>query len=295
MENISIALHPTSVERLKDTLLDIYLILQKKKINIHFLKKDQTRVIKILGTSRNVFFETETSFYKKSDMVISLGGDGTFIHVSKKAALHNIPVFGINMGHMGFITEFSKNNFKKYLSQAINSKLDIDELPLFNVITSKSGTEHFVGLFLNDAVVGKGDISRMFQISVYANENHIYNLTGDGMIISSPIGSTAYSLSAGGPIIHPITNSIVLTPICPHSLARRPIVIPDNFKVKITQVNDELPLTITLDGQHVEQFNYNENLKITKDSRFKIRMYKNPSREYFNTIKEKFSYGRKNF
>ena len=133
----------------------------------------------------------------------------------------------------------------------------------------------------------------MFSLSVEGNNSHIYNLSGDGLIVSSPIGSTAYSLAAGGPIIHPSTKSFVLTPICPHSLTHRPFVLPNDYNLKIKTSSIVDSVIITLDGQEAVKINENHNISISKSRTRYCNIICNPNRNYFQTLREKFTHGKR--
>lgn len=166
-----------------------------------------------------------------------MGGDGTLIGVSRNVKKNSPPIFGVNMGNLGFITEFSKVEFFDQLENTIKGTYKLTSLPLYQVEVTRKNKVTFKGTFLNDLVINNNLVSKMLTLSVESEGEHIYNLSGDGLIISSPIGSTAYSLAAGGPIISPSVNAITLTPICAHSLTHRPLVIPDNTSVSIKAPN----------------------------------------------------------
>lgn len=197
------------------------------------------------------------------------------------------------MGRLGFITEFSKSNFYDWLAKAINEELEIYKLPLYKVEVLRKDKSIYKGHFMNDLVINKNDISRIFSLSVECNGEPLYNISGDGMIVSSPLGSTAYSLAAGGPIIHPQVNSMALTPICPHSLTHRPIVIPGNSAVTFRGLKNQGPISLTLDGQEVLEISKGEVVKVSKNNSRKVDVLLNPKRNYFHTLKEKFTYGRR--
>ena len=144
---------------------------------------------------------------------------------------------------------------------------------------------------MNDVVVNNNLISRMLTLSVESEGEHIYNLAGDGLIISSPIGSTAYSMAAGGPIIHPNVNAITLTPICAHSLTHRPLVIPDHSNVIIKAAKSDESIKLTLDGQQHVTLGSNDTILVTKKKSKIVRLIKNPDRTYYRTLKEKFTHG----
>jgi NAD+ kinase len=195
------------------------------------------------------------------------------------------------MGHLGFITEFSKVEFFDQLEEAIKGNYKITSLSLYQVEVLKKNKCIFKAHFLNDLVINNNQISRMLTLSVESEGEHIYNLAGDGLIISSPIGSTAYSLAAGGPIINPKVNAITLTPICAHSLTHRPLVIPDGSSVSVKAARPDEMIKLTLDGQQAHVITSQETVRITKKKSINVRLVKNPDRSYFRTLKEKFTHG----
>lgn len=262
----------------------------KTLIPDHFINKAK----KILGTKdKLVEFLPELQTHKDSDLIISLGGDGTLLGACRNATSSSPPIFGVNMGKLGFITEFTKSELYDELSNVINGKFEIDKLPLFKVEIKNSEKSVSKSYFVNDAVINQSNISRMITVSVEAGEEHVYNLSGDGLIISSPIGSTAYSLAAGGPIIHPSVNGIVLTPICPHSLTYRPLVIPNKETIVVKNQDKTIHLSLTLDGQEIHSLEPNDCVFISKSSSRYIKLIHNPNRTYFLTLKEKFTHGRR--
>ena len=185
------------------------------------MDKEKERLQKICKSEvKNLNFIAETDLHSISDLIITKGGDGTLIGVCRNIKKDSPPIFGVNMGHLGFITEFAKAEFFDQLESTLKGDFKITQLSLYQVevFSKRREKPSFKGYFLNDVVVNNNLISRMLTLSVESDGEHIYNLAGDGLIISSPIGSTAYSLAAGGPIIHPHVNAITLTPICAHSL-----------------------------------------------------------------------------
>jgi len=231
---------------------------------------------------------------KNSDLIISLGGDGTLIGVCRNADRKMPPIFGVNMGHLGFITEFNKIDMFDELTKILKGNYTTRNLTIYTVEVHKFGKRIFKGNFVNDAVINKNDISRMFTLSVEVDDEHVYDLSGDGIIISSPTGSTAYSLAAGGPIIHPGVTGMVLTPICAHSLTHRPLLIMDKSVVKIKVDRKNSPVNLTLDGQHNIAVDSNETVYIKRSGR-KVKLIENPERNYFLTLKEKFTHGKRSY
>ena len=197
------------------------------------------------------------------------------------------------MGHLGFITEFSKSEFFDELEETIKGNFELTLLSLFEVevLAKRDEKPFFKGYFLNDAVINNNHVSRMLTLALESDGENIYNLSGDGLIVSSPIGSTAYSLAAGGPIIHPMVNAMTLTPICPLSLTHRPLVIPDNSVVCLKAARPDESIKLTLDGQESIVLGSSDIIRITKKKSKIVKLVKNVNRTYFRTLKEKFTHG----
>ncbi len=292
IKTISIILKPKAIVDLEVILPNLISWLSRRKKIVQFLNRDKERLSKILKSEMKLIaFIDEIEVHESSDLIITLGGDGTLIGISRNAKKTSPPIFGVNMGNLGFITEFSKLEFFDELESTLKGNFDIKTLSLHQVEVFKKEKSIFKGYFLNDIVINNNQISRMLTLSVHSDGEHIYNLAGDGLIISSPIGSTAYSLAAGGPIIHPDVNAITLTPICAHSLTHRPLVIADSSIIEVKAQRSEDTLKITLDGQQTFVVSSGENVVITKAKNKNVKLVKNPNRTYFRTLKEKFTHG----
>lgn len=294
-KTVSIALKPKFDDDFISIFKNLISWLDKRKVSIMLREKEEDNLKACLEAKymKSLQFVTDDKFYHSADLLLTMGGDGTFIGAGRQLSKKSPAVFGINMGRLGFITEFSKSDFYEWLPKALNNELDSSSIPLFKVEVSRRGKTLFEGNFMNDLVFNKNDISRMFSLSVECNEEPVYNISGDGLIISSPIGSTAYSLAAGGPIIHPQVDSMVLTPICAHSLTHRPIVIPGNSMLSIRGFKAVESLSLTLDGQEIFDLAKNDIVHVSKNTTKKIKVILNPKRNYFHTLKEKFTYGRR--
>ena len=292
LKNITIVLKPKVISEFESILPNLASWLHRRKKNIYFLSKEKERLHKIFkGDLKNLNFVEEASLYTGTDLIITMGGDGTLIGVSRNIKKNSPPIFGVNMGHLGFITEFSKIEFFDQLEETLKGNYQLTTLSLYQVEVFKKNKCTFKGTFLNDLVVNNNQISRMLTLSVESEGEHIYNLSGDGLIISSPIGSTAYSLAAGGPIINPKVNAITLTPICAHSLTHRPLVIQDSSSVVIKAAKPDEMIKLTLDGQQALVATSQETIKVSKRKAIHVKLIKNPSRTYFRTLKEKFTHG----
>lgn len=292
LKNICIVLKPKTNNDFDVILPNLVSWLVRRKKNIFFICKEKERLTRILKNQvKNIDYLEENEIHNGPDLIITLGGDGTLIGVSRTIKKTSPPIFGVNMGHLGFITEFSKAEFFEELESTLKGDFILTNLSLHQVEVFKKEKVVFKGYFLNDVVINNNLISRMLTLSVESDNEHIYNLAGDGLIVSSPIGSTAYSLAAGGPIIHPFVNAITLTPICAHSLTHRPLVVPDTSLVVVKASKSEDSLKITLDGQESIVVSAGELIKITKAKNKNVKLVKNPSRTYFRTLKEKFTHG----
>lgn len=193
-------------------------------------------------------------YIKKLDMALSLGGDGTFLYTARLLASHPVPILPINMGRFGYITEIGADEWEKNVSDALSGEYQISERMILEILLIRGGKIHSRYHAINDAVITSGGISRLIDVDLLLHEKVEAHIRGDGLIIATPTGSTAYSMAAGGPIIHPEVNALLLTPICPFSLSFRPLVLPESEKVSLmVKDNEQRDLLLTLDGQEVVQ------------------------------------------
>ena len=294
LNTLSVVLKPGKIDNISTTLTGLFSLLEIKKRKILFSLEDEKRIkqfLKIIPS--NVEFVNLKKLLSATDLIITMGGDGILIGVGRYVTSNPSPIFGVNMGKLGFITEFSLFEFYKKLEDVLQGKFLVNNISLFKVTINGKKYSDTSGFFVNDAVVNKSDISRIFTLSVDANEEHIYDLSGDGLIISSPLGSTAYSLAAGGPIIHPEVNSLVLTPICPHSLTNRPLVISDKHVIKIKVLGKDKTVNLTLDGQQVFSVSEGDIITVLKSHSHYMSLIKNTDKTYFGTLKEKLTHGKR--
>ena len=294
IKNIGIILKPRVIHEFSTILPNLVDWLHRRKMNIFFPLEESERLYKVFHNSSPKYkLVPKVDILKDADLILTLGGDGTLIGTARNLKTTSSPIFGINMGNLGFITEFSKHDFHDDLNNTLKGKFTTRKLPLYKADIFHKGNVIRSGYFLNDAVISKSGISRMFTVSIENDDENIYNLAGDGLILSSPVGSTAYSLAAGGPIVHPSVKSIIINPICPHSLTHRPLVLPDKENIWIKLLKDEDELFLTLDGQEAITFTKHHKIKISKAARKHVDIVINPERDYFRTLKEKFRHGRR--
>jgi NAD+ kinase len=294
MKKISIILKPRAISDYNPLLPNLVSWLQRKKKEIYFCESDEARVRKILGkVPKSCNFVEYNELINDKDLNISLGGDGTLIGLARQMTRKSPPVFGVNVGHLGFITEYSKTDFYDGLELLFRGQYETSKIALYKVEILEENKTIFKGHFVNDAVINKPNISRIFSLTIGTENEHIYDISGDGLIISSSVGSTAYSLAAGGPIVHPEVGALTLTPICPHSLTHRPLVIPDKTTLFARPLKSKESFLLTLDGQEAKEIQSFHTVKISKNKSRYVSIIKNSNQSYFNTLKEKFKHGRR--
>lgn len=229
---------------------------------------------------------SEAQFMEESDLIMVLGGDGTFLSAGKLSLHRNIPILGVNLGRLGFLTEISVEELFPTLQHYENNEIKLERRPLLRAYIKKGDAVQFEGHVINDAVVSKAAISRMLEIETRVNQTFLALFKADGLIISTPTGSTAYSLAAGGPIVFPTMEAIVMTPICPHSLNQRPLVIPDHMTVSVHVQTPPENVGLTLDGQASRTLQDQEYVEIAR-SPFHLQLVKSPFMSYFDILKSK--------
>jgi NAD+ kinase len=293
-KSIGITLKPNSTPEFYSILPNLCSWLLRRKREVVFRLEDKERVTKFYRNKSIdglIFTDTKT-FHNKVDMMLSLGGDGTLIGVCRSIN-SKIPVLGINLGRLGFITEFNKNEYFDRLGDILDGRYEVTQKPLCHVSILRKDEVHFQDYFFNDAVLAKNDIARMIYLRAELGPEHVYNLSGDGIIISTPMGSTAYSMAAGGPIVHPDVKGLILTPICPHSLIHRPFVVPDTGLVVLKILPPYHSVTLTLDGQVAINIDEQDIVQVNDKKMKKISLVKNPDRSYFQTVRDKFVFSKK--
>ena len=293
-KSIGITLKPNSTPEFYSILPNLCSWLLRRKREVVFRVEDKERVTKFYRNKSidGLTFTDTKNFHNKVDMMLSLGGDGTLIGVCRSIN-SKIPVLGINLGRLGFITEFNKNEYFDRLGDILDGKYEVTQKPLCHVSILRKGVVHFQDYFFNDAVLAKNDIARMIYLRAELGPEHVYNLSGDGIIISTPMGSTAYSMAAGGPIVHPDVKGLILTPICPHSLIHRPFVVPDTGLVVLKILPPYHSVTLTLDGQVAINIDEQDIVQVNDKKMKKISLVKNPDRSYFQTVRDKFVFSKK--
>lgn len=222
--------------------------------------------------------------------VFVLGGDGTFLSAARWIGDLDIPLIGIKFGQVGFLAETVEDDLLSAAEKILNHSYTIEQRMRLQVTIFKNGTEQVRQTVLNDVVINKGALARLAHIKTRINGHYLTTYHGDGLIISTPTGSTAYSLAAGGPIIYPSVPGIVLTPICPFTLTNRPLVVPENVRIELSLAKKPKDVMVTLDGQEGYEIDEKDSLLIEK-ALHPVKMIILPGQRYFDVLKAKLQWG----
>ena len=227
---------------------------------------------------------------RHSDLLITFGGDGTLLSVARHAPEH-VPVIGVNMGTLGFLTEIRVEEFPHVLDRVLEGDYNVEPRVTFNVAVSGPGRDGVQFRVLNDAAINKSALARIIEMRVSVAGLFVSTFRGDGLIICTPTGSTAYNLSAGGPIIYPTMNAVVITPICPHMLTNRPIVLPDELDIEVALATpDQKDIFLTLDGQQGFELHDTDRVMLKKSAEH-VLMVQSPDKNYFDVLRSKLKWG----
>lgn len=228
--------------------------------------------------------------FERADLIITLGGDGTLLHIAAKASEHSTPVLGINIGHLGYMTELEINELDK-LSKLFDGSFTVESRIMLDVSVIREENKLIKFCALNDAVISYGTVSRIITFSLFCDKKKATDYRADGIILSTPTGSTAYSLSAGGPIIEPSVSAITATPICPHSLSSKSIVFSDtsvlDVEISPQNVGD---IYLTVDGENNYPLQINDRINIRKSNK-QFSLIKINDFSFFEILNKKFSEG----
>jgi len=230
---------------------------------------------------------------QQADLLIVLGGDGTILGVARTAHPYDVPILGVNLGNLGFLAEISPGQLYAVLDNVLAGKFDVERRMLLNACIWRNGKKVEDHNVLNDVVINKGVVARVINLQVLVNGQYMTSYRADGLIIATPTGSTAYSLSAGGPIIHPSMHTLVLSPICPFTLTNRSILIPDHSIIQVKLGAEYEDARITLDGQEGYDMEAKDILEIQK-TKTTLKLIPGPNKNYYQTLRQKLHWGTQN-
>lgn len=234
----------------------------------------------------NILFADEEKMMQLCDFAIAIGGDGTTLSVAKRAAKYDKPVLGINAGRLGFMSGLEQDELE-LLKNAVSGKYEIDKRMMLEADIVKKGDIISIHQCLNDAVISRGNFARLIDISVTCNNRNVTHMRADGIIISTPTGSTAYSMAAGGPVVSPEAECILATPICPHSLMDRSIIFSPDRELVIKAYNDKMDIPVlTVDGQELIDLDYDTEVRI-RVSKTVTRLIKLKPENFYEILNKK--------
>jgi NAD+ kinase len=262
-------------------------VINDDKVGAHALEQDLSAIARSCGVNykRTSRLTLPNGYLTGMDACCVIGGDGTLLGVAAEAARARVPIIGINRGSLGFLTTFSADQARTHFDKLLKGKFKTENRALLECSVGLKRSD----LALNDVLVKSATNSRLVRLEVYANEELVTDYLCDGIIFSTPTGSTAYTLSAGGPIIHPTSEVIAMTPICPHTLSNRSIIFNQSVKLRVKNCSSNTNLLVAIDGQR--------NLKVTKDSQVHISIAKKyltlahqSDYQHFSVVREKLKW-----
>ncbi len=284
LKNINTAgfvLRPTTPE-IKELYMAIKLQFEAKGIKVLLSE----RSAEMIGEDGLVF----DALCLESDFLVSLGGDGTLLSLVRKSYGYDKPVFGINAGNLGFLADVKIDEVEEFLDAILSGDYRInDRMMIEGYIRTTDGCKNFYAF--NDVVITRPTISKMAKIDASIDGEWFNTYSGDGLIISTPTGSTAYSMAAGGPIIYPLTKAFIMTPICAHSLTQRPLVVPADFTIELH--SPDARVIAMIDGQDDYEMQIDDQLVI-KGAKIGAKLLSRSKQNYFSILREKLSWGEHN-
>ena len=234
---------------------------------------------------------TRSELGARSDLLITFGGDGTLLSVARHAPDH-VPILGVNMGTLGFLTEIRVEEFPPVLERVLTGNYIVEPRVTFNAKVHGPGHDNTEYRVLNDVAINKSALSRIIEMRVSVAGQFVSTFRADGLIVCTPTGSTAYNLSAGGPIVYPTMGAVVITPICPHMLTNRPLVLPDELDIEISIATpmDRQEVYVTLDGQEGMPLSMNDRVCVRKSDQ-RVLLVQSPDKNYFDVLRQKLKWG----
>ena len=278
IKKVGVILRPSTPE-LKSTFFKLEKIFNKHHIEVH-IDSISGGMIDVLGME----FE---HLCKQCDILVTLGGDGTLISVVRRSLNYDIPVLGVYAGSLGFLADVSMDELEEFVENMLKKHCRIDERSVLEATVMKNGEKITLYAF-NDIVLTRPSISNMISIETLVDGKAFNTYYGDGVIVSTPTGSTAYNLSAGGPVLFPLVKVFTLTPICPHSLTQRPVVLPGEFSIEMKTPSN--PALIIVDGQDMHELDIGESVYI-KLAEKTAKLIHREEFNYFDVLKEKLGWG----
>ncbi len=258
--------------------------LAARNIHAHYDQETATSLKETAGG------KTRSQLATESDLLLVLGGDGTLLSAAREAAPRGIPVLPINLGSLGFLTSFTLQELYPALEETLAGHLAASERVMLHAALTRNGKTRDDQLVLNEVVINKGALARMIEVKLSIDQDFVCRYRADGLIVATPTGSTAYSLSAGGPIVHPNVESIIITPICPHTLSDRPLVVGDRCCVEMNLVGPAESVYLTLDGQKGMLMQSGDRVRIFRAEQ-RLKLIQPKRKSYYEILRSKLKWG----
>ena len=256
----------------------------------------------------NVFYHTEAPDYKYfakkpvaragdkvlagMDLILTFGGDGTLLSAARKVHTKGTPIAGINVGGLGFLTVITTEQFEKTLDRIISGRAVIEERMMLDVAVYRRGKEVWRNIALNEVVVSKLGTVKLLSLSTWSGSSYISRFWADGLMVATPTGSSAYSLAAGGPLMYPTLNAVVLTPVCPHALTERPMILPADKDLRMIVEEKRPPSMVTVDGKDLYRTAAGDEI-VVRRSKYKTHLVKLTGGNHFDTLRNKLGWSKK--
>ena len=277
------------VEATAAVLNELSAWLETRRVHVVF----ETQTALLAGAPHKAATATKEELPKVCDLIVLLGGDGTLIGMARRIARAavDVPIAGVNFGSLGFLTEITLDDLYPSLEAVLTGKAPIEDRMMLHARTLRDGKIFAEELVLNDVVITKAALSRIIELSVSVGGQAVMTVRADGLIVATPTGSTAYNLAAGGPIVHPVVDAILLTPIAPHMLTNRPLVVDGTSEISVDpDMNGNEEVFVTFDGQSGHALQSGDIIAIRRAPR-PLRLVRSASRSYFDVLRQKLKWG----
>ena len=278
IKTVGVVLRPSTPE-LKDSYFKLEKIFNSHDIDVN-IESISGGMIGVMGMEFDILCQT-------SDALVTLGGDGTLISVVRRSFKHDIPILGVYAGNLGFLADINMDELDEFVTSFVDGDYRVDERAILEARFMQNGKEVTTYAF-NDIVLTRHSVLNMIHVETLVDSKAFNTYYGDGVIVSTPTGSTAYNLSAGGPVLFPLTNVFSLTPICPHSLTQRPVVLPGEFSIEMKTPKDKA--LVIIDGQDKHELQTAQSIHIKLADK-KVKLIHRDEFNYFDVLKEKLGWG----
>ena len=279
------------VDAAASVLVDLAAWLHARNVRVVF----ETETARLAGAPAGTPTASKEDLPRRCDLIVLLGGDGTLIGMARRIARAgvDVPIAGVNFGSLGFLTEITLDDLYPSLEAMLAGTAPIEDRMMLRARTLRGGREHTNELVLNDVVITKGALSRIIELSVCVDGASVMRVRSDGLIVATPTGSTAYNLAAGGPIVHPVVDAVLLTPIAPHMLTNRPLVVAGTSAISVEPImNGNEEVFVTFDGQSGHPLQAGDKVVITRAER-PLRLVRGSGRTYFDVLRQKLKWGQR--